>query len=627
MSYQVLARKYRPRSFAELVGQEQVTRALRHALDQNRLHHAYLFTGTRGVGKTTVARILARCLNCEKGISATPCGECSACVAIGEGRFFDLIEVDAASRTGIDDTRELLDNVQYAPSMGRFKVYLIDEVHMLSISSFNALLKTLEEPPPHVKFLLATTDPQKLPITVLSRCLQFNLKMLPTDLIATHLAELLGQENVSFEPPALQLLGRAAAGSMRDALSLTDQAIAFGDGALSEAQVRTMLGSVDRDHVLKLLEALAEGKPAGVLQCMDEVFGYHPDALSLLDDLISHFHQLSVEQIVPGRADARLADFAARFEAEQLQLYYDIAVRARASLAQLSDGKSGLEMLLLRMLLFRPEGVLVQAPAAQEDDTAKKSQAAVAAQLQPESDVAPVVAEPSVAAEVPPVVAAEVPVYAAVQEPPLDMDMATTAATPAMPTAVATTTTAVASAAVAAAQPSAPDVVVAEQVADQVAEQAEAQVATTQPPAPAVVASTAQDDLDAWWMDLLPRLKLTGSVLGLAASCRLLQRDSGHWQLALAEDQRIWASDERTRELAQGINAYFDYAIKLDWQFQSEVWETPAQRAEQQRQARAQALHRAVTEDSRTQALLSEFDGKLIEDSIRPLVEEAHHGF
>ena len=257
MSYQVLARKWRPRNFREMVGQEHVLQALVNALDHDRLHHAYLFTGTRGVGKTTIARILAKCLNCETGVSSQPCGECSSCLEIAEGRSVDLIEVDAASRTKVEDTRELLENVQYAPTRARYKVYLIDEVHMLSGHSFNALLKTLEEPPPHVKFLLATTDPQKLPVTILSRCLQFNLKNMPPEQIVGHLSNVLGQEMISFDEPSLWLLARAAAGSMRDALSLTDQAISFGSGKLGEADVRSMLGTVDLSFVYELLEALA----------------------------------------------------------------------------------------------------------------------------------------------------------------------------------------------------------------------------------------------------------------------------------------------------------------------------------------------------------------------------------
>ena len=273
MSYLVLARKWRPRRFDEMVGQEHVLKALVNALDTDRVHHAFLFTGTRGVGKTTIARILAKSLNCDKGVSSTPCGECAACREIDEGRFVDLIEVDAASRTKVDDTRELLDNVLYAPTRGRFKVYLIDEVHMLSNHSFNALLKTLEEPPPHVKFLLATTDPQKLPVTVLSRCLQFNLKRLSPSLIGDRLRFILDQEKVGYEPAAIRLLARAADGSLRDGLSLLDQMLAFGGGKVGEADARAMLGTIDRDHVAKLLDRLAERDAEGLMACvaaMDE---------------------------------------------------------------------------------------------------------------------------------------------------------------------------------------------------------------------------------------------------------------------------------------------------------------------------------------------------------------------
>jgi len=303
MSHQVLARKYRPRSFEELVGQEHVLRALANGMAQSRLHHAYLFTGTRGVGKTTLARILARCLNCEEGVSSTPCGVCGACREIDEGRFVDLIEVDAASRTKVEDTRELLDNVQYAPSRGRYKIYLVDEVHMLSGHSFNALLKTLEEPPPHVVFLLATTDPQKLPVTVLSRCLQFNLKRLTPAMIATHLRAVVDQEQVEADDRALQRLARAADGSMRDALSLTDQALAFGSGELREDDVASMLGSIDTRWVLDLLQALAAGDGPALMQATDGLAEQAPDFADVLAALLESLHGLAVLQTVPEAAD------------------------------------------------------------------------------------------------------------------------------------------------------------------------------------------------------------------------------------------------------------------------------------------------------------------------------------
>ena len=365
MSYQVLARKWRPRKFAEMVGQEHVLRALINALDNDRLHHAYLFTGTRGVGKTTVARIFAKSLNCENGVSAEPCGECSTCLEIDEGRFVDLIEVDAASRTKVEDTRELLDNVQYAPTRGRYKVYLVDEVHMLSAHSFNALLKTLEEPPPHVKFLLATTDPQKLPATVLSRCLQFNLKRMPLPLIAGHLGTLLKAESIEFEDAALRLLARAADGSMRDALSLLDQSIAFGGGVVNEAEVRTMLGSIEQAHVVELLRALAATDAPALMQVVEQVSQQSPDYQGLLAELLSSLQQIAIAQTVPEAVDENLdqrealLNLATQIAAEDVQLYYQIGLIGRRDLPLSPDQRGGLEMILLRMLAFRPAAVRV----------------------------------------------------------------------------------------------------------------------------------------------------------------------------------------------------------------------------------------------------------------------------
>ncbi|NWO54779.1 DNA polymerase III subunit gamma/tau [Chromohalobacter israelensis] len=363
MSYQVLARKWRPRTFHELVGQEHVSRALVNALDQGRLHHAYLFTGTRGVGKTTLARILAKCLNCRQGVTSVPCGECETCREIDEGRFVDLIEVDAASRTKVEDTRELLDNVQYAPTQGRYKVYLIDEVHMLSTHSFNALLKTLEEPPPHVKFLLATTDPQKLPVTVLSRCLQFTLKNMPPERVVGHLSHILQAESVAYDEQALWLLGKAADGSMRDAMSLTDQAIAFGQGEVRHADVAAMLGTLDHRHLLALAEALAEVDAARVLQEVASLAEQGPDFGGILDDLAGIFHRLAIAQMVPDALDNGHGDrdtllpLAARFTAEDVQLYYQIALQGRGDMESAPDPRTALEMTLLRMLAFRPQGV------------------------------------------------------------------------------------------------------------------------------------------------------------------------------------------------------------------------------------------------------------------------------
>src|SRR5262245_58442336 len=362
MSYLALARKWRPRSFAELVGQDHVRVALGNALTQGRVHHAFLFTGTRGVGKTTLACILSKCLNCETGVTATPCGVCPACREIDEGRFVDLIEVDAASRTKVDDTRELLENVQYAPTRGRFKVYLVDEVHMLSTHSFNALLKTLEEPPPHVKFLLATTDPQKLPVTVLSRCLQFNLKRLPAGLIAEHLARVLDAEKIAHDPAAVRLVAQAADGSMRDALSLTDQLIAFGGGKVEEGSARAMLGTIDRDHVAKLARALATGDAAKVLDTARSLEEFSPDYGGVLDELASLLTRVALRQLVPNYEGDEifdpglLAELAGALGGEDVQLYYQTAILGRRDLPFAPDPRTGFEMTLVRMLAFRPAG-------------------------------------------------------------------------------------------------------------------------------------------------------------------------------------------------------------------------------------------------------------------------------
>jgi DNA polymerase III subunit gamma/tau len=363
MSYIALARKWRPKRFAEMVGQEHVLRALANALDSGKVHHAFLFTGTRGVGKTTIARILAKSLNCETaGVSSNPCGVCAACREIDEGRYVDLIEVDAASRTKVDDTRELLDNVQYAPTRGRYKVYLIDEVHMLSNHSFNALLKTFEEPPPHVKFLLATTDPQKLPVTVLSRCLQFSLKRLPASLIGDRLKFIAEAENLQFEPAAAALLARAAEGSMRDGLSLLDQLIAFGGGTLNEANARAMLGTIDRGHVGRLIEALSRGDGPALLAEVRELDLDAPDYDRALVELAAFLQRVAIVQIVPEAAlqdeefDAgSLTRLAEAISPEDIQLYYQIALGGRRDLGVAPEPRAGFEMTLLRMLAFRPD--------------------------------------------------------------------------------------------------------------------------------------------------------------------------------------------------------------------------------------------------------------------------------
>ncbi|MBY5990860.1 DNA polymerase III subunit gamma/tau [Ferrimonas balearica] len=388
MSYQVLARKWRPASFDQVVGQEHVLKALTHALEQNRLHHAYLFTGTRGVGKTSIARLLAKGLNCETGITATPCGQCSHCQEISEGRFVDLLEIDAASRTKVDDTREILDNVQYQPVRGRFKVYLIDEVHMLSRHSFNALLKTLEEPPPHVKFLLATTDPQKLPVTVLSRCLQFNLKSVTPARISAHLAKVLAADGIACEPAALDLLAQAADGSVRDGMSLTDQAIAHGGGALKLGAVQAMLGTLDTGYALRLLKALAQGQAEALMAVLDEIDAFAPDHDDLLKQMAALLHQAALCQFNLRAADlgeqgAEVQTLAQALDREQVQLWYQMLTQGRQDLALAPDPRSGFEMVLLRALAFAPVEAAPPMAARQPQLNHPVSPGAVAPVAQP----------------------------------------------------------------------------------------------------------------------------------------------------------------------------------------------------------------------------------------------------
>ncbi len=358
---QVLARKWRPKDFSELVGQEHVVRALINSMEQNRLHHAYLFTGTRGVGKTTVARILAKALNCEQGVTAAPCGKCAACMAIDQGNFIDLIELDAASNTQVDAMRELLDNAQYAPVAARYKVYLIDEIHMLSRSAFNAMLKTLEEPPEHVKFILATTDPQKIPVTVLSRCLQFNLKQIPPSLIVERLTEILSMEGIPADAAGLRLLAQAAKGSLRDALSLLDQAIVFGNSVVNESDTRAMLGVLDQDHIFALLEALAEQNGAAIFAIADRLEAASVSFDQALQDLAALLHRLATAQVIPQMLDEtqpdgdRLLALTKRFSPEDIQLFYQIVLHGRTDLAHAPDEYSGFTMTLMRMLAFMPD--------------------------------------------------------------------------------------------------------------------------------------------------------------------------------------------------------------------------------------------------------------------------------
>jgi DNA polymerase-3 subunit gamma/tau len=562
MSYQVLARKWRPRSFREMVGQEHVLQALVNALDHDRLHHAYLFTGTRGVGKTTVARIFAKCLNCETGVSSEPCGECSSCREIAEGRSVDLLEVDAASRTKVDDTRELLDNVQYAPTHSRYKVYLIDEVHMLSGHSFNALLKTLEEPPPHVKFLLATTDPQKLPVTVLSRCLQFNLKNMPPEQIVGHLQMVLGEEMINFEEPALWLLGRAAAGSMRDALSLTDQAIAFGAGKITEEDVRSMLGSVELGFIYQLLDGLAAGDPAALLAQVAHMAEHAPDFEGSLDELISMLHRVAVAQAVPDAIDnswgdaERIAAIAAALTAEDTQLFYQVALNGKRDMTFAADPRSGFEMILLRMVAFRPAAVI--------DGNCEL------AELPPASG-----ASETVAREVD--AGVKKPRKAPSAEAPAPKADSPAAACVAVPVA-----------------------------------EPEADVA----PAMSAANETLAPDT---WHAVLERLGLGGIVYNIASNTELRSADGGQLLFVLDPANASLYNSGHLDQIRQALEKHLGTGLNVSLEVEEVRGETPAQRRQRRQHERQLAAVASMEADPVLQDVINRFDGELDRASIIPV--------
>jgi len=565
MSYQVLARKWRPRKFAELVGQEHVVRALTNALETGRMHHAYLFTGTRGVGKTTIARIFAKSLNCERGQSADPCGECSVCTSVDEGRFVDLLEIDAASNTGVDDVREVIENAQYAPSRGRFKVYLVDEVHMLSKNAFNALLKTLEEPPPHVKFLLATTDPQKLPVTVLSRCLKFNLKRLLPEQISGQMRHILGAENIAYEDSAIGELARAADGSLRDGLSLLDQAIAYGGGALHADDVRTMLGSVARGQVLGVLDALAAGDGERLLAECTQIASYSPDFGGVLDDLASVLHRLQLIQLIPGYQpeegsddDGALVALAERMTPEDVQLYYQIATSGRRDLLLAPDARTGFEMALLRMLAFRP-GDDVSAARAEKPATAGNT-------------MPPPMSSPSItAAPVRPAVVAE---RQKDRPPPLRAEPA-------------------------------------------------ARPATT--PAATVMAPVARDANGLPnWEALIEQAGLRGPFGLLAQNAVLRERDGQTLVLALQPAHMNLAVEPMVSQMEERIGQVLGERIRLRFvgSNQEAGTQTPAARAAQARDTAQAAAEQAIEGDPLVQSLKREFGARVVPQSVKPLDSE-----
>ena len=556
MSYQALARKWRPRLFADLVGQEHVLRALVHALDNDRLHHAYLFTGTRGVGKTTIARILAKALNCEQGVSSTPCGVCSACTDIDAGRFVDLIEVDAASRTKIEDTRDLLDNVQYSPARGRYKVYLIDEVHMLSRHSFNALLKTLEEPPPHVKFLLATTDPQNLPVTVLSRCLQFNLKRLPVSMIRERLRLVADNEALQFEGPALDLLARGADGSLRDALSLLDQAASHGGGQLTETDVAAMLGTVDREHAVRLLDAVVAGDGPRILAEMAALDERVPDYDDVLGTIALLVQRAAVLQAAPDLDDdedgltPRARPIANVAAPEDLQLWYQVAVAGRRDLPLAPSPRAGCEMVLLRMLAFR---------------------------------YAPPTTEPLVRP-------------GTVSRPTKSSTPATASDAATRSAAAPTTPAAAATAPVASTTPAAPAPV------------------TSAAPA----ASAAPGEAGGDWEDMVEKMGLAGVTRQLARHCSYLGRDAGVVRLVLDPEHEFLATSAQQDRLREALAAYFGAAVRLQLEFARPTAETPAARERRAQAERQQAAEDAIQEDPLVREMQKVFDATVDGDSIRP---------
>jgi len=562
MSYQVLARKWRPGNFTEMVGQEHILRALINALDEDRLHHAYLFTGTRGVGKTTIARIFAKSLNCETGITSKPCGVCGACKEIAEGRFIDLIEVDAASRTKVEDTRELLDNVQYAPTHGRFKVYLIDEVHMLSGHSFNALLKTLEEPPPHVKFLLATTDPQKLPVTILSRCLQFNLKRMPISLIEGHLKHILQQETVEFDDASIRLLAHGADGSMRDALSLLDQAIAFGGGKLERDEVQAMLGTVSRDRVMHILTALVANDAAQVMQQVAELSDLSPDYASVLAELLAMLHQMALAQKVPQAVDENLVDrealqqLATQVSSEDIQLFYQVGLIGRRDLPLAPDPRGGLEMALLRMLAFKPSlEARANMPVAQVATAASQPMQRQAA-----------------------------PVGETLQTAP-SMPVQTAPETVAAPVSASAVALAVAPAA-----------------------------------APAAV-SSAPIQFDGNWTGLVEALDLRGMVKQLAVNCTLQEKSSTEVKLVLSKQNEQLLNPAMQKKLEEALCTCLQQKLKLHIELGDQQVESPAKTTARNQAERQQSAEDKIHQDPMVQALKDNFNAEVVPNSVKPVNE------
>ncbi|MEM7003298.1 MAG: DNA polymerase III subunit gamma/tau [Pseudomonadota bacterium] len=579
MSYEVLARKLRPQGFAALVGQDHVVRALRHALDNDRLHHAYLFTGTRGVGKTTIARILAKALNCETGVSADPCGVCSICREVKENRFVDLIEVDAASRTGVDDTRDLLENAQYLPARGRYKVYLIDEVHMLSTASFNALLKTLEEPPEHVKFLLATTDPKRVPVTVLSRCLQFQLKNLSRDAISDYIGAVLGEQDVQFDQGALELIARNAAGSMRDALSLTDQAIAFGEGKLIEADVVDMLGIVGREDVQQVLEGLAAGNVSALLDISAELAQKNADFADLLKRLQEAFHEAAVSVAVQRQTQ--------QFSAEEAQLFYQIALVGLRDLPLAPDPRTGFEMTLLRMLSFAPEASSTVPPRLQSgaDSETNNTRSGEQAATLSEHTEQVVRGEQEAQAGSTPQIERSSP---AQPQPQVEQETQPSRVPQAHPEV----------------HPGpGPDVSI-----DAAAVASTLAASETRP---------AQITDDLRWYELVSAAGIAGVTRMIADNSYPVELSPPAVKLVLDEKHETLLSEGQRQQLQRALQETLATDVELEIELGQPAFETPAQRSTRLAAERQEAAEAHIQQDAAVASLLSDFDGRI--DDIRPV--------